>query len=164
LIELMVVVGIIGTLASIAIPAFVSYVRRSKTAEASQNLGSMFKFAASYMAQEHADRSVFATTGTYCSVGSDPLAPVPKPIKQHYIGGTNATALGFTIADEVYFGYGLTGSQGCGWAPTTDVYTFTAQGDLDGDGTRSTFELAASTDEARTLRHARGIYIVNETE
>lgn len=160
----MVVVGIIGTLASIAIPAFVSYVRRSKTAEASQNLGSMFKFAASYMAQEHADRSLLATTGTYCSVGSDPVAPDPKASKQRYTSGTNAIALGFTIADEVYFGYGLTGSQRCGWSAVADVYTFTAQGDLDGDGTRSTFELAAGTDESRTLRHAKGIYIVNEIE
>jgi type II secretory pathway pseudopilin PulG len=160
----MVVVGIIGTLASIAIPSFVSYVRRSKTAEASQNLGSMFKYAASYMAQEQAERSVFATTGTYCSVGSDPIAPDPKSTKQHYVSGINATALGFSIADEVYFGYGLTGSQRCGWDVTSDVYTFSAQGDLDGDGTRSTFELAAGTDDSRTLRHARGIYIVNETE
>jgi type II secretory pathway pseudopilin PulG len=160
----MVVVGILGTLASIAIPAFVSYVRRSKTAEASQNLSSMFKFAASYMAQEHSDRSLLATTGTYCSVGSDPITPTPAASKQRYSGGTNATALGFSIADEVYFGYGVTGTQRCGWSAATDVYTFSAQGDLDGDGTRSTFELAAGTDDSRTLRHARGIYIVNEIE
>jgi type IV pilus assembly protein PilA len=164
LIELMVVVGILGVLAAIAIPSFIGYVRRSKTAEAGQNLSSLFKFAASYMAQEHADRSMTANIGTYCSVGSEALAPLPIASKQAYQGGSNATALGFAIADYVYFGYGMTATQQCGWAANSAIYTFTAQGDLDGDGIRSTFELAAATDGDRTLRHALGLYIVNETE
>lgn len=161
----MVVVGILGVLAALAIPSFIGYVRRAKTAEASQNLASMFKLAASYMAREYADRSVVATTGTYCSVGSDVLTPAtPGPTKQHYIAGDNARALGFTIADEIYFGYGLTGTQRCGWTPGTAIYTFFAEGDLDGDATRSTFELAAGTDDQRTLRHSTGFHIVNEIE
>lgn len=164
LIELMVVVLILGILAAVAIPSFMGYIQRAKTGEAAQNLGSMFKFAASYMATEHADRSMVATIGSYCSVGSDPVMPEPKSRKQRYESGTNALALGFTIADDVYFGYGLTGSQHCGWTANTAVYTFTAQGDLDGDGVRSLFELAAGTDDARTLRHAKGIHIANELE
>jgi type IV pilus assembly protein PilA len=164
LIELMVVVAILGILSAIAIPAFMGYIRRAKTGEASQNLSSMFKLAAAYMAQEHGDRALVSTVGTYCSVGTDDVSPAPKPSKQRYTAGTNALALGFTIADEVYFGYGLNGSQQCGWGANTAVYTFTAQGDLDGDGVRSTFELAAGTDDSRTLRHANGIYILNELE
>lgn len=164
LIELMVVVGILGVLASIALPAFAAFVRRSKTAEVSQNLSSMFKSAASYMAREYSERSVVATTGTFCSVGSDALNPVPTPAKQRYVPGTNALSLGFSIADEVYYGYGLVGTQQCGWDANADVYTFFARGDLDGDALFSTFELAAGTDVERTLRHATGIFVVDELE
>jgi prepilin-type N-terminal cleavage/methylation domain-containing protein len=164
LIELMVVVAILGVLAALAIPSFTLYVRRSKTAEASQNLSSMFKCAAAYMAQEHADRNLDGSIGTYCSVGSDVVAPTPAARKQRFVPGDNAVALGFTIADDVYYGYGLTGSHFCGWTANVAVYTFTAQGDLDGDGTLSTFEFAAGTDDQRTLQHAHGIHTVNETE
>ena len=42
LIELMVVIAIIGVLASIAIPAFKGYIHRSKTAEAGANIKSLY--------------------------------------------------------------------------------------------------------------------------
>jgi type II secretory pathway pseudopilin PulG len=160
-----VVVTILSILSAIAVPAFLSYIRRSKTAEAPQNLSTMFKLAASYMAQEYSDRTISATTGTYCSVGSDALNPAtPGPSKQAFVAGGNARALGFSVSGEVYYGYGLTGSQQCGWLAVADVYTFFAQGDLDGDAIRSTFELAAGTDDSRTLHHAANFFIVNELE
>ena len=161
----MVVVAILGVLAAIAIPAFSGFVRRSKTAEAGQNLNVLFKLAASYMAQEYASRGTTAPIpGTYCSVGSDALTPTPNATKQAFAASDNGQALGFAIADLVYFGYGIIGSNQCGWLPDAPIYTFYAQGDLDGDGQRSTFEMAVGTDESRTLRHARGLYIQNELE
>ncbi|HEX4355226.1 MAG TPA: hypothetical protein VHZ95_19985, partial [Polyangiales bacterium] len=97
--------------------------------------------------------------------GSDALTPSPLASKQHYVAGSNAQALGFSIADWVYYGYGITGSNKCGWASSDPaVYTFTARGDLDGDGTLSTFELAAGTDVERTLYHSKSIFILNEIE
>ena len=42
LIELMIVVAIIGILAAVAIPAFMKYIRRSKTVEATMNVRKLF--------------------------------------------------------------------------------------------------------------------------
>jgi prepilin-type N-terminal cleavage/methylation domain-containing protein len=56
LIELMIVVGILGILSAIAVPALTKYLRRSKTSEARVNLAKMFDGAASYFAAEHVDR------------------------------------------------------------------------------------------------------------
>jgi hypothetical protein len=43
-------------------------------------------------------------------------------------------------------------------------YFIRAYGDLDGDGTQSTFELAVGTTPENDLYHAAGVYVVNEVE
>lgn len=166
LIELMIVVAILGILAALAIPAFIGYVRRSKTAEATGNLNALFKSAASYMSTERQSQGLLGTSsGAFCSVGPEAIAPTPKAEKQQYNAGSSAQALGFSIADFVYFGYGFTSADKCGWtANSPNVYTFTANGDLDGDGIFSTFELAAGTDKDDVLFHSKGFFIVNEIE
>ena len=55
LIELMIVVAIIGILAAVAIPAFMKYIRRSKTVEATMNVRKLFDSSVSYFEGEHAD-------------------------------------------------------------------------------------------------------------
>jgi type IV pilus assembly protein PilA len=165
LIELMIVVAILGILAALAIPAFIGYVRRSKTSEATGNVNSMFKSAAAYFNQERTGRGITATGSTYCTVPSSGLSPGnPGSEKQGYSADANAAALGFRIADYVYFGYGFTGGDGCNRSVGAHVYTFFAYGDLDDDNTNSTFELATSVHTDMTLYHARGFYVVNEVE
>jgi type IV pilus assembly protein PilA len=165
LIELMIVVAILGILAALAIPAFIGYVRRSKTSEATGNVNSIFKAAASYMSVERTTRGMAASTASYCAVGSEALNPgAPSKDKQRYVPGTNAQALGFSVADYVYYGYGFSSTSGCGKPANAAVYTLFAQGNLDSDATTSRFELSAGTDNEITLYHARGFYIVNEIE
>jgi type IV pilus assembly protein PilA len=167
LIELMIVVAILGILAALAIPAFIGYIRRSKSAEATGNLNAMFKSATSYFVSERSGQGVTATTSSYCLVQKDGAsAPAtPKADKQAFVATPSQNQIGFQIADFVYYAYRIDGPAAatCGVTDGTAAYTFVANGDLDGDGVLSTFEMATDVDQ-RTLKHGRGFYIVDETE
>lgn len=170
LVELMIVVAILGILAAVAIPAYIGYVRRSKTSEATSNLNMLFKGAATYYEQERTGGGLTATASFYCTVASIAMAPADPGIqKQHMNFPGNATewsALGFSEADYIYFGYEVVSAGGsCGnTASDTTIYTFAAEGDLDGDDVNSRFELAVGSDAGNTLYHARGFYVQHELE
>src|SRR2546427_9494939 len=89
LIELMIVVAIIGILAAVAIPAFMKYIRRSKTTEASMNVRKMYDSSVAYFESEHA-----SPTGTIIAKQfPDPqaaLAPATRCCTQ--VGGKCAPA------------------------------------------------------------------------
>ena len=170
LIELMIVVAIIGILAAIAIPAFINYVKRSKTSEAGANLKSLFQGAAAYYDSENWGQGMVTVGGTAaastnCTVGNAVQDGAPGNAKRVIDWGTETNAaefaaLNFAPADPIYFDYNvLSASPGCGnTAGNTNVYTFQANGDLDGDGTLSTFKLAAGTNNDNALYRAPGIY------
>jgi type IV pilus assembly protein PilE len=170
LIELMIAVAIIGILSAIALPAFRTVLFRSRTAEVSANLSAMFKGAASYYTSERGQKGQTASTYTACTVGDvGPLPASPASQKQP-MPNTDSSfrAIGFTVADYVYFGYGLATETGAGTCDgaTNDptVYTLFAHGDLDGDTTLSTFEFGVASDNDNQLYHARGMYIDRELE
>lgn len=173
LVELMITVAILGVLATLAIPAFMGYVNRSKSSEALANLNMIFKGAASYYSGEMSRKGIGASITGYCTVGDQtPMPATPKASKQAMgvpAPTSSFRAIHFQIADFVYYSYGLTSVDPSGGLcshqkNTPGLYTFYANGDLDGDLTQSTFELSAGSDESNTLYHARGMYVKNETE
>jgi type IV pilus assembly protein PilA len=172
LIELMIVVAIIGILAAIAIPAFINYVKRSKTSEAGANLKSLFQGAAVYYESENWGQGMVTAGGTaaastHCTIADANQSTTPSDAKQviNWQAETDAagfTALNFAPADPLYFDYNVTEaddtSNCANAAGDTTIYTFSAFGDLDADGTLSTFQLSAGSNPDNALYRAPGIY------
>jgi prepilin-type N-terminal cleavage/methylation domain-containing protein len=130
LIELMIVVAIIGILASIAIPSFIDYQLTSKRAEAFANLGALVK----------AQKSYHAEFNTYVGVLSEPLGGTgvpPNAIKRDSTSINGAfAAVGWYPEGDVFFDYdtSIPGPLGLGCVCAASCFTATAYGDLDGDG------------------------------
>ncbi len=173
LIELMIVVAIIGILAAIAIPAFIGYLTRSKTSEATSNLKNLFTAAAGYYSNENWETRGVVAAGTtaatsQCTVAAATSTNTPtngKTAIDWTLEPASFVDLGFTIADPVYYQYVINGStDGCGRAPNTALYSFQAIGDLDGDGATSLYEISAGSSPSNELRRAPGIYRQNELE
>jgi type IV pilus assembly protein PilA len=171
----MIVVAILGILAAIAIPAFVTYIRRAKTVEATENVSKMFDLAASYYARERSeDQTIDSAKLEHCSVVAAASAYTPNDQKQTTVEGTSftggfnkTTGLGFHT-NLVYYAYGISaGTAGlgvCDHSANDDIYRLHAVGDLDADNTTSLFQLSAGSDDQNELYRARTFYIVNETE
>ena len=143
LIELMIVVAIIGILAAVAIPAFMKYIRRSKTTEATMNIRKLFDSSVAYFEEEHASRTgdivpkqfpVTATTSpalnTCATQPGGKCAPASSYWTQH-----TWNALNFSIDDPFYYSY----TYESGGSDSTSTFTARANGNLNGDATFSTF-------------------------
>jgi type IV pilus assembly protein PilA len=148
LIELMIVVAIIGILAAIAIPNFLTYQKKAKTAEAKSNLGGIRSAEIAYFAENSyyvaatayptttptqaktswgagpaAVTTVSATTaGTFANVGFSPQGSV---YYQYAVDSTNASV---TSVAACTVATGAVGTTGGGFKGT-------ALGDLDAVGT-----------------------------
>ena len=67
LIELLIVIAIIGILAAIAIPTYLSYVNRAKDSEASMNLGAIFTDETGF----NATNSMYISAGQISNTGAN---------------------------------------------------------------------------------------------
>ena len=130
LIELMIVVAIIGILASVAIPSFINYQLTAKRAEANANLSALAK----------AQKSYFAEFNVFVGVLSEPFGGTglpPGELKRDSssIDGAFA-AVGWVPEGDVFFDYdtSVPGPLGLGCVCAEGCFTATAYGDLDGDG------------------------------
>jgi prepilin-type N-terminal cleavage/methylation domain-containing protein len=139
LVELMVVVAIIGILASVAIPSFLNYQLTSKRAEAFANLSALAK----------AQKSYFAEFNTFVSVNSEPtgaLAAPPTTITRDSTSvGTAFALVGWAPEGDVFFDYDTVTSAAPQAATCTCVgpcFTAAAYGNLDGDATLSVLLVA----------------------
>jgi len=120
LVELMIAVAIIGLLASIALPNFLRYQLKAKSAEASTNLHGI-------MVAEEAYATEF---GEFIDASASPAAyggRHPVPFSDVGPSGANFAALGWQPSGPVYFQYSVTVSG--------SAYTAEAASDLDGNGT-----------------------------
>lgn len=153
-----------GILAAVAIPAFVKYIRRSKTAEASMNVRKLFDGSVSYYTDEHVDAtgkpqpSHFPATAprtpatTACKDGES-VKHMPDPKMWSH---PTWQALNFEVSDPFYYQYEY----------VSDGKTFTARaiGDLDCDGVLSTFERVGKVDGENNVTGGAGLYRKNELE
>ena len=121
LVELVVVVAIIGLLASIAIPSFLRYQLRARSSEAPTNL------AAIATAQE----SYYAEFGIYVSVSSPVPAIAPGTNRIPWTAGSSFDTLGWGAEGGVQFQYRIN-ADGSGGG--TVRFTAEARGDVDGNG------------------------------
>ncbi len=150
LVELMIVVAIIGVLAALAIYGVRKYIANAKTAEARMAVGRIAKDASAAYNKENMGSSVLALgttaglsnalclTGT---VGSVPDVAAKIQGRKYQSspldwGGDQASGwscLHFSMQDPQYFMYTYQG--------TVANFSAIANGDLNGDGTLSTFSL-----------------------
>lgn len=174
LIELMIVVVIIGILAAVAVPAFIRFVKRSKTSEATSNLGGIYAGAQTYYQRENWGQGLTtagnsAAASSNCTVANGNTGNTPTASKTMVDISSSAlsnfAALGFAPSGPVLYQYVIADSSNtCANSASSSIYTFQAIGNIDGDSTSSTFEMAVGSDGENSLYHAPGLYVVEELE
>ena len=158
LIELMIVVAIIGILAAVAIPAFMKYIKKSKTTEATTHVQKIYLGARSYwMDRNTQEGQIVADQPQF----PEPSSPKDGPTECCAMGGTSEKcapaaavwdeepwkALKFSMDDPHYYAYEYTvANQVAAAGGQGSEFTAAAIGDLDCDGTFSRFSMFGIVD------------------
>jgi prepilin-type N-terminal cleavage/methylation domain-containing protein len=131
LVELMITVSLIGVLAAVAIPGFMSYQAKARRGEAFSNVRAIVTSEKTYQAERE----------TLFEVGAFPNAALYGGLGTHTMpwdaaSTTAFSELGWTPEGDVRYSYEVNtgGSGGCA---CTNCFTATANGDVDGNGVMS---------------------------
>lgn len=166
LVELMIVVAIVGVLAVLAVYGVRKYIANAKTAEAKNSLGQISKDAVTAYEGERMAAGVLAE-GSSTEVIRQMCASASKKVpdskdkvkgakyqsaKADWSNTTDVSnnagwpCLKFEMTQPQYYmyGYGVTDV-------TTGSFSATAEGDLNGDGTTSTFKILGAVTSGRLL-------------
>lgn len=157
LIELMVVVAIIGVLASMAIYGVRRYLLHSKTAEARSGLGRLAKDASASYQREVMDPAIIPPRGStpvtnnLCDTATKAVPDDPEMVKgkkyQSSLSewridaddqGVGFACLGFYMSEPQYYRYSYAAT---GIKTSNQAFTAMAEGDLNGDDIKSRFSL-----------------------
>lgn len=155
LIELMVVVAIVGILATLATYGVRKYLVNAKTAEARNVVGAMAKDAKAAFERESMAPNIMAEGQSSVVVNNlctDAANSVPDDISKvtgrkyqssvaDWATGNSSTAgficLRFSLTDPQYYLYDYKGTTG-----NNGTFSAIARGDIDGNGTQSTFTVS----------------------
>jgi type IV pilus assembly protein PilA len=162
LVEMMVVVAIVGVLAALGMNGVSKYIAAAKATEAQNALGQMAKDASS--AYERGTTSgdiVGIGDSTRVSARICPTAAWPIPGGADAIKGTKYqsspaewndgagwSCLKFSMKDPQYFQYYFAATPDAGGWENGDQFDAIAQGDLNGDGLLSRFDLFGQIQQA----------------
>ncbi len=162
LIELMIVVAIIGILAAIAIPAFIKYVKQSKTSESGLNLKTLADGATAYYESDHytsaglpvSEKQFPTPAGTLADKTAVKVpANIPKGTKfasqQSDWNAEPWKSLKFVVSKPHYFRYRYFSSNA---ASAADKFSTRAEGDLDADAVSSRFNLNGETNASGEIK------------
>ena len=164
-------VMLVGVLAAVAIPAFMKYIRRSKTAEATFNLRKLFDSSVSFYGEEHSDRTGKVLPRRFPkSAPQTPGSPTKYMCRDGKSVKFQPTAetwddpawqeLDFAIDEPFLYAYTFE-AEGDGDGA---IFTARANGDLNCDGTQSTFERTGRIDAEGNVTGGAGIYTNQELE
>ena len=183
LIELMIVVAILGILAAVAIPAFINYMKRAKTTEATVNLDRIYEGSIAYYEKKIVLDGVDSTSATRCIAPNEPMFPDNNPGATEYIADSTAWlnsaaggwgSLDFSMSDNHFFAYsytatGLTQQTGghtsltrCSIETATDIEA-AAIGNQDGDSVQATFLRQAEVENGE-FHGSSGVFKINPLE
>jgi prepilin-type N-terminal cleavage/methylation domain-containing protein len=173
LIELMVVVAIIGILASVAIPSFLRNAKNAKSTEARVQLEKIYSSSRSYILELHStvgtnisilpqfpEQEVPTPAGSCCSPAPS-LVQKCQPDPSIWSSSPTWQALMFSVDSPHYYHYAYT-STGSVTPGFGSKFHAQAYGDLNCDGVYSTYELYGEWNSADHDVHGSGGFFIDK--